>query len=80
MSDKQRPMQPVTPSGMELIFIYRCPKCGRKSTLIAPTQPGMVACDACGQHYPIVPVDENSIHFVKIMLDDGRAAADPNFL
>ena len=76
----RRPIQPVAPSGMDLIFYYRCPSCNRKIGLRAPTQPGMLACDACGIAFPAIPVDERTIHFLRIMLADGRAAADADFL
>lgn len=75
-----RPVQPVAPCGMEFIFYYRCPGCARKVALVAPTQPGMVACDGCGMTFPAIPVDERTIHFLRIILAEGRAAADPDFL
>ena len=76
----KRPVQPVPPSGMELIFLYRCPHCGRKTALIAPTQPAMAQCSSCAQPFPLVPVDERTIQYIRLMLDDGRAAADPDFI
>lgn len=79
MSLRKRPVQPVAPSGMELLFFYRCPHCGRKTALLAPLQPAMAQCDACGQHFPLIPVDEHTVRFLKTMLSDGRAASDPDF-
>jgi DNA-directed RNA polymerase subunit RPC12/RpoP len=76
----QRPVQPVAPSGMELIFMYRCPHCGRKAALIAPMQPAMVQCDACQTPFPVVPVDERTVKYIKLMLAEGRAAVDPDFV
>ena len=29
MSGSQRPLEPVAPDGMELLFFYRCPHCKR---------------------------------------------------
>ena len=75
----QRPVAPVPPTGMELIFMYRCPHCGRKAALIAPTQPVMVQCDACQMPFPLVPVDERTVQYIKLMLAGGKAAADPDF-
>jgi uncharacterized Zn finger protein len=75
----QRPIQPVAPTGMELIFMYRCPSCGRRAALIAPTQPAMVQCDACQTQFPVVPVDDRTVKYIRLMLDDGRAAVDPDF-
>ncbi len=79
MNEYQRSVQPVAPEGMELIFLYRCPKCGCKNPFVAPTQPAMAHCEACGTAFPLVPVDEHTVHFVKIMLGGGRAAVDPDF-
>lgn len=80
MRAPQRPVTPVQPTGMELIFLYRCPHCGRKTALISPTQPAMAQCDACNMPFPLVPVDERTVHFIKLMLADGRAAVDPDFI
>ena len=44
MSLSSRPAQPVPPESMELVFFYRCPGCGRRNPLIAPTQPSMTRC------------------------------------
>jgi len=75
-----RPVNPVKPGGMELIFVYTCPFCRRELPLVSPEQPGLIACDACGQKFPIVPVDQRSVQYVKIMLGSGAAAVDPDFI
>jgi hypothetical protein len=75
-----KPLTPVKPSGMELIFLYSCPFCRRMVPLANPTQPSMAQCDACHEHFPIVPVDDRSIQFVKIMLAGGKAGIDPDFI
>ena len=80
MGEKQRPIRPVAPDGMEMLFFYACPRCGRHVPLASPTQPAMVQCDACHQPFPIMPVDERSLHFVRIMLAGGKAAVDPDFI
>lgn len=79
MAEKGRPQQPVPPDGMEILFFYQCPRCGRHVPLVSPTQPAMAQCDACGKPFPIVPVDERSLHYVRIMLAGGKAAVDPDF-
>lgn len=79
MSLSSRPVQPVPPESMELVFFYRCPGCGRRNPLIAPTQPSMTRCESCGEPFPVMPVDERTVHYVKIMLANGRAALDPDF-
>lgn len=77
MSLSSRPVQPVPPESMELVFFYRCPGCGRRNPLIAPTQPSMTRCESCGEPFPVMPVDERTVHYVKIMLANGRATAFP---
>ena len=76
----RRPVAPVKPIAMELVFFYSCPYCRRELPLVAPPQPIMVNCDVCRQAFPIVPVDEYSVQFVKLMLGDGPAAIDPDYL
>ena len=79
MGESRRPVRPVPPAGMELLFFYACPYCGRHVPLVSPIQPTMAQCDACGKPFPIVPVDERSLHYVRIMLAGGKAAIDPDF-
>ena len=76
----RRPVAPVKPIGMELVFFYPCPNCRREFPLVAPLQPTMITCDACRQPFPIVPIDEYSVQFVKAMLADGPAAIDPDYM
>lgn len=80
MTERKRPVQPVAPDGMEILFFYPCPGCGKHIPQASPTEPRMVRCPACGQNFPILPVDEHGLHYVRIMLAEGRAAADPDFL
>lgn len=80
MSERNLPVSPVSPTGMEILFIYQCPHCGRKMPLISPIQPAMTQCDSCSLAFPVVPVDERTIHYVKIILAQGRAAVDPDFI
>ncbi|THB63233.1 MAG: hypothetical protein D6E12_17390 [Desulfovibrio sp.] len=80
MSETSRPLKPVKPAGMELIFVYDCPFCQRQVPVLSPTQPSMAQCDACKGHFPIVPVDERSVQFLKVILAGGKAAIDPDFL
>lgn len=80
MPKSEKPLTPTRPSSMELVFFYPCPFCQRQVPLIGPTQPTMAQCDACKGHFPIVPVDDKSIQFVKIMLSNGRAGVDPDFM
>lgn len=75
-----RPIAPVAPDGMEILFFYKCPKCGRHMALPSPTEPRMLTCDGCRTNFPIIPIDEYGLHYVRIMLGGGKAAADPDFL
>ena len=49
MSGSQRPLEPVAPDGMELLFFYRCPHCLRHVPLVNPVEPRNVRCDGCGK-------------------------------
>ena len=80
MSGSQKPLEPVAPDGMELLFFYRCPHCLRHVPLVNPVEPRNVRCDGCGKQFPIIPVDEHGLHYVRIMLANGKAAANPDYL
>jgi hypothetical protein len=80
MSEPKRPVSPVKPDRLEVIYIYSCPYCERDVPQLAPFQPAMAQCDACGRSFPIVPVEESSVRFMKIMLAGGKAAVDSDFL
>lgn len=80
MSKNSKPIPPVKPSSLEMIFIYCCPHCKREIPLLAPTRPSMIHCDVCNKHFPIVPVEERSLNFVKLMLNNGAAAIDADFI
>lgn len=80
MEKGKKPSAPVRPTGMEVLYFYACPFCGRDVPVAAPVQPAMVKCDVCAKHFPIVPVDERSVRFIKTMLANGRAGIDPDFL
>lgn len=76
----KKPVGPVKPSGMEVIYLYPCPHCQREVPLISPTRPAMAQCDSCRMNFPIVPVDEKTVRYLKLMLAQGRASIDPDFL
>ncbi len=76
----QRPVSPVAPEGMEVLFFYRCPFCRRQLALLSPTQPAMAQCDACGKPFPILPVDGRGIEYIKLIMNNGRTAVDPDFI
>ncbi|MGE4553175.1 MAG: hypothetical protein AB7D57_08685 [Desulfovibrionaceae bacterium] len=80
MSDKRKPLTPVRPTGMEIVFLYPCPHCQREVPLIAPARPAMAQCDACRKNFPIVPVDERTMNYLRLILAGGKAAIDPDFL
>jgi hypothetical protein len=80
MSNNVRPLDPVKPSDMELLFIYVCPFCSCRLNLLAPTVAAIVQCGACGEKFPIVPVESNTVNFVRIMLENGMAAIDADYM
>lgn len=75
-----RPVSPVPPDGMEILIFYKCPHCGKHIGLAAPTEPRMVTCESCRMAFPIIPIDEHGLHYIRIMLAGGKAAADPDFM
>lgn len=75
-----RPIAPVAPDGMEILFFYKCPRCSKHVAVASPTEPRMLICDGCRMSFPIIPVDEQGLHYIRIMLAGGKAAADPDFL
>ena len=77
---EQKFLLPVKPNGLEIVFFYPCPFCGRNVPLVAPTEPSTGQCDSCSKHFPLVPVDEKTILFLKMILDNGRSAIDPDYL
>ncbi len=80
MSQPKRPLEPAKPVGMEVVYIYVCPFCNHRVGVSAPLQPAMVRCDACLKNFPVVPADEKSIRFIKLMLDEARAGIAPDFI
>ena len=80
MSEKIRRISPVPPDGMEIIFFYQCPHCGKHVPVPGPTEPRMLHCDGCGKTFPIIPVDEHTLHYMRVMLAGGKAASSPDFL
>ncbi len=75
-----RPIDPVKPVSMELVFFYACPFCNNEMPVVSPISPTMLNCDVCRQRFPIVPVDEHSVQFIKLMLQDGQAAIDTDYM
>ena len=80
MAESNKPVSPVRPAAMEVIYLYPCPYCEREVPLIAPTRPAMAQCDSCRKQFPIVPVDERTLRYFKVMLAGGKASIDPDFL
>jgi hypothetical protein len=80
VADSKPPIEPVAPGRMEFLFFYPCPECGKDLPHTNPTVPCMLSCPVCGERFPIIPVDERSLQYIRIMLAGGRAAVDPDFL
>lgn len=71
--------EPVKPESMAMLFVYICPHCQNEVVLMSPVQPMTVTCRACRNSFPIVPVDERTIQYIAAILDNGKAAANPDF-
>ncbi|NCC24842.1 MAG: hypothetical protein EOM25_06550 [Deltaproteobacteria bacterium] len=80
MTSMTRPVGPVRPEKMEIIFIYPCPFCGHKVPILAPTESCMIRCDGCHRSFPGAPVDGLNLRFLKVMTDEGRACVDQDYL
>lgn len=80
MANNGAPIAPVPPDGMEILFFYQCPSCGKHAPVPSPTEPRMLICDACRTTFPIIPVDETSLHYIRIIMAGGKAAADQDFM
>lgn len=80
MGKSVKPIEPVSPEGMEIVFFYPCPLCGRHVPRVNPIEATMAVCDGCGASFPIIPVDEFGLQFIRIMLHSGKAAVDSDFL
>lgn len=78
--NKLPPAEPVPPDAMELIVFYKCPHCGRHIGVPAPIEPRIINCDICHRGFPIIPIDEFGLHYLRIMTAGGKATADPDFL
>jgi DNA-directed RNA polymerase subunit RPC12/RpoP len=64
---------------MELVVMYPCPQCGRQVPLLAPVDPAMARCDACQYRFPVAPVDEKTVRFLKTITGDGQALTEPGY-
>ncbi|MBQ7738444.1 MAG: hypothetical protein IJT59_02155 [Desulfovibrionaceae bacterium] len=80
MKKSHEPIVPVAPEGMEIIFFYPCPACGRHVPRANPIEVTLAVCDNCGKSFPIIPVDEYSLQYIRIILANGRATADLDFM
>ncbi|MDQ7831527.1 MAG: hypothetical protein RDU30_07340 [Desulfovibrionaceae bacterium] len=76
----KKPLTPIKPTGMELVFLYACPQCGQAVPVASPVKPALAQCASCRTRFPIVPVDERTVNFVKLMTAGGKAAIDPDFV
>ncbi|MBQ7606613.1 MAG: hypothetical protein IJU76_01330 [Desulfovibrionaceae bacterium] len=75
-----KPLSPVLPEVMEIVFFYPCPHCGRHVPKVNPIEATVAVCDNCKQSFPIVPVDEYGLQYIRIMLGNGKAAVDSDFI
>lgn len=80
MQEKKRPLEPVGPVSMDIVYFYPCPFCYHTVPVLSPFAPHLIECSFCSKRFPILPVDERSARFFKLMQADGKAAIDPEFL
>lgn len=77
---KKKIYPPVPPTRMEIILIYNCPNCKAPVPVLAPTSPIKVICNNCSTEYPVLPADAKTIQYINLMLANGSALVNPNFL
>lgn len=75
-----KPIEPVKPVGMEIVFFYPCPACKKEIGLLSPTQPAMAQCEYCKEVFPIIPVNDRNIQYIRLMMNNGRSAIELDFL
>ncbi|MDR1857175.1 MAG: hypothetical protein LBR22_08490 [Desulfovibrio sp.] len=77
---KKTHIEPVPPDGMEILFFYQCPHCNRHVPVVNPIEPNMIVCEHCAKRFPIIPVDDSVLNYIRIMLAGGKAASSPDFI
>lgn len=80
MAEVHKPIEPVKPVGIDVVITYLCPHCGQRNQLLNPVQAAVTTCSECKGKFPVLPLDVCTVRYLKIMLDGGRAAVDPDFL
>ena len=48
--------------------------------MTSPTEARLITCDSCRASFPIIPVDEHTVQYIRIIVAGGQAAGDPDFL
>ncbi len=76
---KRKIIEPVAPSGMDIILTYRCPECYTQIAAAAPISPVKVRCQECGTEFPIIPADVTTLQYLKLMFANGAAIINPDF-
>ena len=75
-----KPPAPVKPGGLELVFIYACPHCANDNPVLASYRRTVTCCQNCQKNFTIIPVEEKTVLFIKLILGNGAAAIDPDFI
>lgn len=75
-----KPVSPVLPEAMEIVFFYPCPQCGRHVPRTNPIEATVIVCDNCAFSFPIVPVDEYALQYLRIILSNGKSVVDSDFM
>lgn len=73
--DKGKKHDPVSPSGVELVFHYLCPRCRNLMRVVSPLRETEVLCNICATRFPVAPVDMALLKFVHVITAGGRAAS-----
>ncbi len=77
---RKKVIQPVAPTGMEIVLNYVCPECEQSIPTIAPTTPVELRCPLCNTKYPIIPADPMTLQYLSLMYANGAALVNADFL
>ncbi len=77
---KRQIIEPVAPSGLDIILTYACPSCHTPLPVAAPIHPIKIKCAMCSLEFPILPADPTTLQYLRLILADGAAIINADFM
>ncbi len=77
---RKKIIQPVAPTGMDIVLNYKCPECAQSIPALAPTTPVKLRCPHCKTEYPIIPADPMTLQYLSLIYANGGALVNADFL